>query len=273
LGILRITQIGHDGHVQFVAFLQADLVLKENSKAEPDGSAVVIFYPFDANNEENPYAEWQPWAIFPNATSAGKAILDACDAENSEVYTAARNQMVASLRSANEDAENQRIFERKAKEDSNHAAGMNIRDEEEDQAEIEKRNDIGPTTERTLIDARKGQGRFRAEVLQLWDNRCSVTGSSCGRAIRASHIKPWRESTDEQRLDPCNGLPLIANLDALFDAGLISFEGSGRLIVSPDFSAAERKIFGVGEQSLSKKPNAKTAVYLAYHRCKHGFEG
>ncbi len=26
LGILRITQIGHDGHVQFVAFLQADLV-------------------------------------------------------------------------------------------------------------------------------------------------------------------------------------------------------------------------------------------------------
>jgi hypothetical protein len=26
LGILRITQIGHDGHVQFVAFLQADFV-------------------------------------------------------------------------------------------------------------------------------------------------------------------------------------------------------------------------------------------------------
>jgi hypothetical protein len=244
----------------------------ENSKAEPDESAVVIFYRFDANDAENPYAEWRPWGIFPNATTAGKAILDACDAENSEVYTAARNQMIASLRSAEEDAKNQRDVERKAKEDTKHGAGMNIQDEVEDLAEIETRKDIGPTTKRTLIDARKGQGRFRAEVLQLWDNRCSVTGSSCGRAIRASHIKPWRDSTEEERLDPHNGLPLTANLDALFDAGLVSFDANGRLIVSPMLSIAEQEILGIGDQSLTKKLSAKTAAYLVYHRRKHGFK-
>jgi hypothetical protein len=58
----------------------------------------------------------------------------------------------------------------------------------------------------------------------------------------------------------------------LFDAGLISFDSSGRLIISPTLKPAERQIFGIGEQSLRKKPTAKTAKYLAYHRRKHGFK-
>ena len=96
---------------------------------------------------------------------------------------------------------------------------------------VKKKIDI--TTKDALISARVGQGMFRSQVLQLWNNRCCVTGSTTIDAIRASHIKPWRNSTDEERLNPYNGLPLVASLDALFDAGLISFESSGALIVSP----------------------------------------
>lgn len=48
----------------------------------------------------------------------------------------------------------------------------------------------GPTTVQALVDARVGQGKFRADVLGLWNNRCCVTGSSTVAAIRASHIKP-----------------------------------------------------------------------------------
>jgi putative restriction endonuclease len=135
-----------------------------------------------------------------------------------------------------------------------------------------ERQKIDSTTKEALICARVGQGQFRTQVLQIWESRCSVTGSVTKAAIRASHIKPWRESTNEERLDPHNGLPLVASLDALFDAGLISFESSGALIVSPEVTPTERQIFGIGEQSLTKKPSAKTAEYLTHHRRKHGFK-
>lgn len=122
------------------------------------------------------------------------------------------------------------------------------------------------TTKDAFVSARVGQGIFRAQVLELWDNRCSVTRSVTGAAIRASHIKPWRYSTDKERLDPNNGLPLVASLDALFDAGLISFKSSGDLIVSSILSESERQILGLDSRSLTKTPTQKTALYLEYHR-------
>jgi len=122
------------------------------------------------------------------------------------------------------------------------------------------------TTKELLVDARIGQGEFRSRVLELWGAKCSVTGASTLDAIRASHIKPWRASSDVERLDAHNGLPLVASLDALFDAGLISFESSGVLIVSSVLNTAERNIFGLVGQLLSMRPTQKTANYLAYHR-------
>ena len=102
---------------------------------------------------------------------------------------------------------------------------------------------------------------------EFWGNRCSVTRSETLDAIRASHIKPWQVSDDNERLDAYNGLPLVASLDALFDAGLISFESSGALIVSSKLSESEREIFGVNaSSSLTKTPPQKTKRYLEYHR-------
>jgi hypothetical protein len=89
--------------------------------------------------------------------------------------------------------------------------------------------------------------------------------------IRASHIKPWRDASNAERLDPENGLPLIASLDALFDAGLISFGSSGELIAAK-LEAAEKNIFGIAKSSLRRPPTAKMIGYLAYHRGSHGFE-
>lgn len=142
----------------------------------------------------------------------------------------------------------------------------------EDVDDIIKRKDLDTTTKEALINARKGQGKFRVEVLRRWGSCCSVTGSTTLGAVRASHIKPWRESSDVERLDPNNGLPLVASLDALFDRGLISFNSSGGLIVSPKLDPMERKIFGISDKSLMKKPTGETAKYLAYHRRRHGFK-
>lgn len=127
--------------------------------------------------------------------------------------------------------------------------------------------EIETTTKVNLINARIGQGRFRSKVLKCWGNRCAVTRSETLDAIRASHIKPWRFSTNPERLDPYNGLPLVASLDALFDAGLICFEASGALIVSSKLSESEREIFGVNaSSSLTKTPPPGTEQYLEYHR-------
>jgi len=142
----------------------------------------------------------------------------------------------------------------------------------QDLNKIDQERNVDPTTKKALVDARLGQGKFRTKVLQSWGNCCAVTGSMIQSAIKASHIKAWRESNNAERLDPDNGLPLIASLDALFDAGLISFDSSGKLIASSHVNTTERDIFGIGARSLRKKPTGKMAEYLAHHHAKHGFK-
>jgi len=88
-------------------------------------------------------------------------------------------------------------------------------------------------TERTaLIQARRGQGIFRDNV-RSFERVCRVTRVERVEHLIASHIQPWRDSSNEQRLDGENGLLLTPTIDHLFDKGFISFENSGRLIVSP----------------------------------------
>jgi 5-methylcytosine-specific restriction protein A len=50
--------------------------------------------------------------------------------------------------------------------------------------------------------------------------------------LKASHIKPWRDSDNAERLDIYNGLLLIPNLDSAFDKGYISFDDGGKIIIS-----------------------------------------
>lgn len=95
----------------------------------------------------------------------------------------------------------------------------------EDIAELERLN-ASPTERLALVNARIGQGRFRADVTVVWNNgeACGLTGLAVPEMLVASHIKPWRDSTDTERLDPINGLLLAAHVDKLFDRHLLSFE-------------------------------------------------
>ncbi len=102
----------------------------------------------------------------------------------------------------------------------------------DDIEQIQEQTALKETTRKALIDARVGQGKFRQDLNQLWNGACPVTGCSVDAVLRASHIKPWRSSSNKERLDPHNGLLLAAHLDALFDAGLISFADDGSMLVS-----------------------------------------
>ena len=105
------------------------------------------------------------------------------------------------------------------------------------------------TERRMMVAARIGQGAYRDAVLRLWDYKCAFTGSRVATAIRASHIKPWKLCTHEERLDPYNGIPLIATLDALFDRGLITFDSRGSLLVSNTVPTFERSRLALDARS------------------------
>jgi len=120
------------------------------------------------------------------------------------------------------------------------------------------------TTKEQLVLARIGQGVFRKSVLSRWNYRCAVTGSSL--VVRASHIKPWRACDDSERLDPNNGLPLVATLDALFDSQLITFKPSGVIQMSERIPTFERKCLGItADMKLRREPTLEMRAYLESH--------
>ena len=100
------------------------------------------------------------------------------------------------------------------------------------ESKIESDRQIPDTEREALIVARRGQGLFKQRVMEI-ETRCRITGVTNPIHLRASHCKPWRDSSNEERLDGENGLLLTPTMDHLFDRGFISFEDSGVLIVSP----------------------------------------
>ena len=123
------------------------------------------------------------------------------------------------------------------------------------------------TERRGLITSRVGQGYFRQQVIQKWNGKCAVTGSELLPILIASHIIPWSEASDDERLDVDNGILLSPVYDALFDKHLISFDDEGNILFSSTMTNNSKYELGLLE-------HAKIAVneymqkYLARHREK-----
>lgn len=121
------------------------------------------------------------------------------------------------------------------------------------------------TTERqAVVKSRIGQGLFRDRLIKLWGG-CAITGITKLSVLRASHAKPWRDSTNKERLDPHNGLLLIPNLDHLFDRHLIGFEQEGNICISPALSEEEQRTLGVTKSLWLREIIPETQEYLRYH--------
>lgn len=121
------------------------------------------------------------------------------------------------------------------------------------------------TVKQQLVNARVGQGIFRSQV-ELIEPGCRITGVTDRRFLRASHIKPWADSDNRERLDGNNGLLLSPHIDHLFDKGFITFANDGTMIVSasvPEAVLASWKI----SKSVSTRPlQPPQQVYMDYHR-------
>lgn len=122
------------------------------------------------------------------------------------------------------------------------------------------------TERKGLVTSRVGQGAYRKRIIHRWEYKCAVTGFSKLDILIASHIVPWADSTDNERLDVHNGLLLSPTYDALFDRHLISFENDGKIILSDsiDFNAY-RKIGVTGKEQIGKI-STNNHRYLEKHR-------
>jgi putative restriction endonuclease len=124
---------------------------------------------------------------------------------------------------------------------------------------------IGTTFREQIIKARKGQGVFRSNVL-LTEERCRVTGVSDPKHLRASHIKPWKASSDGERLNGRNGLMLSPHVDHLFDKGYISFSNDQRLLVVDEVRGSLLDRWGIDSGTPVGEFNREQNEFLEFHR-------
>jgi len=124
-----------------------------------------------------------------------------------------------------------------------------------------------PTDREALVLARRGQGLFRQRVQKI-ESRCRVTQVERLEHLRASHCKPWRDSSHQERLDGENGLLLTPSIDHLFDRGFISFRSGGELLISPVAHRASLARMGVPvDRPLSVGSfTERQSSFLEYHR-------
>ncbi|QDL26593.1 HNH endonuclease [Stenotrophomonas maltophilia] len=114
-------------------------------------------------------------------------------------------------------------------------ASLGLMAGEKDEAEINTAlESIDSTSTIRETAVRTKQRLFRERLIGV-EKGCRLTGIEDLRFLRASHIKPWADSTHSERVDGENGLLLAPHADLLFDGGWISFSKEANLIVAPDF--------------------------------------
>ncbi len=133
-----------------------------------------------------------------------------------------------------------------------------------DDHKIEFKN-LKKTEQDSIVKSRIGQGDFRKNLIRVWGG-CAVTGVKKLSILKASHIKPWRVATNQERLDPFNGLLLAPNLDELFDKGLITFTNKGSIKISKLVSPEDLELLNVHNELCLRSIKPASEPYLKFHR-------
>lgn len=139
--------------------------------------------------------------------------------------------------------------------------------EDQQQRIIESSTEVSETTRKALVYARRGQGLFKQRVSEF-EKACRITRVNNPAHLIASHIKPWRESDNEERLSAGNGLLLTPSIDHLFDRGFITFADSGEVVISPVADKISLERMGVNTVAPLFVGNFNTdqKYFLNFHR-------
>lgn len=142
--------------------------------------------------------------------------------------------------------------------------------DERAEAALRRRRGLDASLREDLLRARRGLGQFRQNV-ERFEQACRVTGLLDRRHLRATHIKPWRDADDAERLDGENGLLLSPHVSHLFERGHIGFADDGALLVSRHLNPAVLEKWGLATTARAGPFTARQRLYLAHHR-QHVFE-
>ncbi|MEP2937627.1 MAG: HNH endonuclease signature motif containing protein [Gilvibacter sp.] len=124
------------------------------------------------------------------------------------------------------------------------------------------------TSKVSLTTLRVGQAEFRQKLLRRWNYKCAVNGSSIKEVLIASHIVPWREATNKERMDVENGILLSPIYDALFDKYLISFNEQGGIEISQELQESEYRKLGITGYEKIRDLTDENKKYLKIHMAK-----
>ena len=129
---------------------------------------------------------------------------------------------------------------------------------------LEKDNTINATEKDSIVKSRIGQGSFRKDLIEYWHG-CAISQCPLTWMLIASHIKPWKDADNQERLDVYNGLLLLPNYDKLFDLGYISFNRNGRIMYSRLLDNFDKDAIGLTNDMHLVKLDMRHLPYLKYH--------
>ncbi|MBM6672417.1 HNH endonuclease [Marseilla massiliensis] len=129
---------------------------------------------------------------------------------------------------------------------------------------IKNNTDLLKTEKEAIVLSRIGQGEFRKRLIDYWHG-CAVSSCRFISILVASHIKPWRDSDNEERLDVYNGLLLLPNYDKLFDLGYMTFDLNGNAVFSRLISKSDIQILRLNTRLRLINIESSHKKYLKYH--------
>jgi predicted restriction endonuclease len=121
------------------------------------------------------------------------------------------------------------------------------------------------------ITSRVGQGAYRKRIIHRWEYKCAVTSFNKLEVLIASHIVPWAEASDTERLDVHNGILLSPTYDALFDKHLLTFDEKGKIVLTDEIEFSAFQKIGVSGNEQIKGLNDYNLEYLNRHNQKCSF--
>ncbi len=127
-------------------------------------------------------------------------------------------------------------------------------------------SDIVGEDKEALIKIRINQGEFRKRLLRR-HSHCCLCGVGNPKLLIASHIKPWSESSPDEKIDVNNGFLLCPNHDRVFDRGFISFNNDGNILISDELSLKDRMFLNISNDMKIMVSDANRE-YITYHREK-----
>ena len=131
------------------------------------------------------------------------------------------------------------------------------------QQEIDKLGLTGEEKE-SVVKIRVNQDIYRDALLKRYHS-CALCKVNNPQLLVASHIKPWADSTPDERLDEDNGFLFCPNHDKLFDRGFISFGEDGRIMISEEMTQINCLFMNVSAD-MKVELTDRQKMFLEYHR-------